>query len=327
MAQKIRWGFLSTANITKALIEPLRTSKRNSLLAIASRDQSRAGAFGKKYKIPRAYGSYEDLLNDPDVDVIYNPLPNHLHAEWTVKAVKAGKNVLCEKPLALSVEEVDSISNAAGEHGKVVAEALMYRSHASTKYVREIIQDGKLGEVRLVRGSFTYSGTKPGDFRLSPEMGGGALWDIGIYPLSYTRFVLDNDPMEAFGWQTLGSTGVDESFVAQLKFPGNTYLQMDCSTVCPYHVFMEIVGTEAALVVPQPFNPTPKENLYLTRKGKHEMIPVKGTGTYVGEVEAMADSILEGAPPAVTLEDSRKTIFIIQQLFVSANSGKPVALN
>ena len=326
MNKRLRWGLLSTANINKALMDPLRTSRRNSLLAVASREKSVADGYAQKNKIPRAYGSYEDLMNDPDIDVIYNSLPNHLHAAWTVKAVEAGKHVLCEKPLALSIEEVDSISAAADKHNRVVAEALMYRSHATSQKVREIIQGGRLGEVRMVRGSFTYSGTKPDDFRLNPEMGGGALWDIGIYPLSYARFVLASEPLEAFAWQTLGPTGVDESFVAQLRFPKNIFFQMDCSTASPYHVFMEIVGTEAALVVPQPFNPTSKENLYMTSKGKPELIQVKGTGTYVGEVEAMADSILDGAPPAVSLADSRATVSIIQRLFDSARTGKPVPL-
>lgn len=326
MTEKLRWGLLSTASINKALFEPLRASKRNALLAVASRDRSKAEAFARKNKIARAYGSYADLLADPDIDVIYNPLPNHLHAEWTVKAVEAGKHVLCEKPLALSVAEVDAISAAAERYGKVVTEALMYRSHAQTLKVREIVQGGKLGRVKMVRGSFTYPGTTPGNYRLSPEMGGGALWDVGIYPLGYTRFVLGAEPLEAFGWQVAGPTGVDESFVAQARFPDEVFLQMDVSMARPYHVFMEIVGDEAALVIPQPFNPGPKEALYLARKGNTETIKVNGAGTYVGEVEAMADAILDGAPPAVPLADSRAAAGIVQALFESARAGKPATL-
>jgi predicted dehydrogenase len=144
MAEKLRWGLLSTANINQALFEPLRKSRRNTLMAVASRDRSKAEAYAGRHKIPRAYGSYADLLSDPDIDIIYNPLPNSLHAEWTVKAVQAGKHVLCEKPLALSVEEVDAMSTAAEKHGKIVTEALMYRSHEQTLKVREIVQGGKL---------------------------------------------------------------------------------------------------------------------------------------------------------------------------------------
>jgi predicted dehydrogenase len=326
MTNKLRWGFLSTADINKALLEPLRKSSRNSLLAVASRERSKAETYARKNKIPRAYGSYADLLADPDIDVIYNPLPNHLHAEWTVKAVEAGKHVLCEKPLALSVEEVDAMSAAAERHGRVVAEALMYRSHAQTLKVREIVQGGKLGRVRLVRGTFSYPGAPAGNYRLDPAMGGGALWDVGVYPLSFTRFALGAEPLEVFGWQVTGPTGVDESFTAQLRFPEEVVLQMDVSMARPYHVFMEFVGDEAALVVPQPFNPGPKEALYLTRKGLTETVKVSGAGTYVGEVEAMADAILNGAPPAVSLADSRATVATIQALFESARTGKAVPL-
>ena len=146
-ASRLHWGFLSTADINKALLGPLRTSKRNQLLAVASRTQSRAVEYARLNKIKRAYGSYSDLLADPDIDVIYNPLPNNLHAEWTIKAVQAGKHVLCEKPLALTIAEVDAISAAAEIHGKVVAEAFMYRSHPQTLKAREIVADGKPQEV------------------------------------------------------------------------------------------------------------------------------------------------------------------------------------
>jgi predicted dehydrogenase len=326
MAEKLRWGLLSTADINQALFEPLRKSKRNTLLAVASRDRSKAEAYAGRHKIPRAYGSYADLLSDPDIDVIYNPLPNSLHAEWTVKALEAGKHVLCEKPLALSVEEVDAMSTAAEKHGKIVTEALMYRSHAQTLKVREIVQGGKLGQVKMVRGTFTFSGVAPGNYRLDPAMGGGALWDVGVYPLSFTRFVLEAEPLEVFGWQVTGPTGVDETFAAQLRFPDEVFLQMDVSMARPYHVFMEFVGDEAALVVPQPFNPGLKNALYLTRRGKTETVTTNGTGTYVGEVEAMADAVLDGASPAVPLADSRGTVAAIQALFESARTGKPVTL-
>jgi xylose dehydrogenase (NAD/NADP) len=161
----LRWGFLSTAHITKAFLEPLRSSKRNLLLAVASRSQDKADEYALKHKVKRAYGSYAELLADPDIDVIYNPLPNHLHAEWTIKAIQAGKHVLCEKPLALSLAEVDVISAAAQKYGEVVAEAFMYRMHPQTLKAQELVASGKLGKVRMVRGSYTYLGTDPGNYR------------------------------------------------------------------------------------------------------------------------------------------------------------------
>lgn len=322
----LRWGLLSTARITKVLLDPLRTSKRNQLLAVASRSQDKAGEYARKNKVKRAYGSYTDLLADPDIDVIYNPLPNNLHAEWTIKAVQAGKHVLCEKPLALSLAEVDAMSAAAEKYGKVIAEAFMYRTHPQTLKVREIVASGKLGKVTLVRGSYTYPGTDPDNYRWKPEMGGGGLWDVGCYPLSYARALLGAEPLEVFGWQVTGPTGVDEVFAAQMRFLDEVYVQFDCSVKIPYHAFMEIVGDEATLVIPKPFNPGVKESLYLTRAGKIETIMVKGTGSYIGEVEDMADAILLGKPPTVSLADSRLNTAAILALFESARTGKPVTI-
>lgn len=322
----LRWGLLSTADINKALLDPLRTSKRNRLLAVASRSQDKAGEYARKNKVKRAYGSYADLLADPDIDVIYNPLPNNMHAEWTIKAVQAGKHVLCEKPLALSLAEVDAMSDAAEKYGKVVAEAFMYRTHPQTLKAQEILANGKLGKVKLVRGSYTYPGTDPDNYRWKPEMGGGGLWDVGCYPLSYTRALLGAEPLEVFGWQVTGPTGVDEVFAAQLHFPDDVYAQFDCSVKIPYHVFMEIVGDEATLIIPNPYNPGVKETLYLTRGGKVETIVVKGTGSYIGEVEDMADAILLGKPPRVSLADSRANTAAILALFESARTGKPVTI-
>lgn len=324
--QVLRWGLLSTARINKALIGPLRTSKRNRLVAVASRSQEKADAYANEKKIERSYGSYEALISDPEIDVIYNPLPNHLHAEWTIKAVEAGKHVLCEKPLALSVAEVDSMTEAARKHNRVVAEAFMYRSHPQTLKVREMVKSGELGKVRAVHGSFTFEMTNPEDYRWDPRMGGGGLWDVGCYPLSYTRTALGAEPLEVFGWQVTGNTGVDEAFAAQLRFPEAVLAQFDCSVRVPYHVFMEIVGEVATLSIPHPFNPGGRESLFLTKKEKTTSIPIKGPEPYVSEVEDLADAILLGKPTTVSLEDSRANVAAIQALFESANTGQPVTM-
>ncbi len=327
MTRKLRWGLLSTAHINQALFEPLRRSSRNTLLAVASRDPEKAQAYARRNKIPRAHASYEALLADPEVEVIYNPLPNSLHAEWTIRALQAGKHVLCEKPLALSTAEVDAIACAARQYQRVVAEAVMYRTHAQTLEVRDLVQAGKLGRVRLLRGSFLYNGTEAGNYRLDPALGGGCLWDVGIYPLGYARFVLGAEPLEVFGWGTTGATGVDETFVAQMRFPTDAYVQFDVSMAAPYHTFIEVIGDEASLVVAHPFTPGVKESLYLTRRGNTSALAIKGTTTYVGEVEDMANAVLNGAPPAVSLADSRGTIAAIQALHASAAAGKPVSLS
>ena len=174
----------------------------------------------------------------------------HLHAEWTIRAVEAGKHVLCEKPLALSLAEVDAIEAAAGRWNKVVSEAFVYRSHPQALKVKQLIDSGELGKIKIVRGSFTYPETSSDNYRLRPEMGGGGLWDIGCYPINYMRTMLAMEPVEVFGWQVIGPTGVDELFAAQMRFPGEVITQFDCSTVIPDHVFMEFIGDLATLDYP-----------------------------------------------------------------------------
>jgi D-xylose 1-dehydrogenase (NADP+, D-xylono-1,5-lactone-forming) len=323
----LNWGVLSTARINQALIPPLRASKRNQLAAVASRTQESAEDYARKWKITRAYGSYESLLADPEIDVIYNPLPNHLHAEWTIKAVEAGKHVLCEKPLALNVDEVDAIQSAAREHGRVVAEAFMYRHHPQTVKVQELVKNGSLGALKLIRGAFSYVLSHEADVRLDPAMGGGSIWDVGCYPISYARSVLGANPREVFGWQSTGPTGIDETFVGQMRFDHDVLAQFDCSFVVPLRWFMEVVGSEGTLSIPSPFKPQTDEKIYLTRGDKTETIKVKGQELYIGEVEDMADAILLGHEPRISLEDSRANVVVISALLESVRSGTPVSVN
>ena len=196
MDNVLNWGLLSTAKINRALIKPLRASKRTRLLGVASRSQSSAEAYASEWKIPRAYGSYEAMLADPEIDVVYNSLPNHLHAEWTVKALQAGKHVLCEKPLALTVAEVDRIIAASNETGKIATEAFMYRHHAQTLKIKEIVDSNLIGQVQLIKGAFTFTLTREGDYRLIKEYGGGSLWDVGCYPISFARMVVGEEPVD-----------------------------------------------------------------------------------------------------------------------------------
>lgn len=327
MSNKIlNWGLLSTARINRALITPLRASKRNHLLAVGSRSQASADVYAREWKIPRAHGSYEALLADPEVDVIYNSLPNHLHAKWTIKAVEAGKHVLCEKPLALSVEEVEAMKATAQKHGRLVAEAFMYRHHPQTLKVQELVKSGSLGTLKLIRGSFSFVLTREGDVRLNPGWGGGSIRDVGCYPISYTRTVVGAAPLEVFGWQVTGQTGIDETFVGQMRFENDILAQIDSSFVIPFHAFMEIIGSEGTLNIPSPFKPGAEEKIYLTRGDKVETIKIKGQELYSGEVEDMADAILLGKDPRVALDDSRANVAVICALLESARLGKPVSI-
>ncbi len=327
MTNKIlNWGLLSTANINRALIPPLQVSKRNHLLAVASRSQENADAYAKDKMIERAHGSYEALLADPDIDVIYNSLPNHLHAEWTIKAVEAGKHVLCEKPLALTLDEVDAIKAAAHKHGRVVAEAFMYRHHPQTLQVQELVKSGSLGALKLIRASFGFFLDREDDIRVNPEMGGGSIWDVGCYPISYARTIVGDAPLEVFGEQVTGPTGVDLTFAGQMKFANDVLAQIDCSFDIPLYWGVEILGSEASLRIPSPFKPEVNEKLFLTRGDQTETIIVKGQELYIGEVEDMADAILLGKNPHISLDDSRVNIAVILALLESARTGKPVSL-
>jgi xylose dehydrogenase (NAD/NADP) len=178
----------------------------------------------------------------------------------------------------------------------------------------------------MVHGSFTFVITSEEDIRLNPQMGGGSMWDIGCYPLSFARCVLAAEPLEVFGWQVTSPGGVDETFAGQLRFPGEIFFQLDCSFRLPSHEFMEIVGDEGSLIIPQPFNTRAKRTLYLTKAGKTLTIPVKGPDPYLAEVEDLADTILLGKPPTVSLADSRANTAALLALLESAKTGRPVTL-
>jgi D-xylose 1-dehydrogenase (NADP+, D-xylono-1,5-lactone-forming) len=322
----LNWGLLSTAHINRALIKPLRVSPRNRLAAVASRSQASADAYAKEWKIARAFGSYQAMLADPEIDVVYNSLPNHLHAEWTINAVEAGKHVLCEKPMGLMPAEVEAMADAAKKHGKVVAEAFMYRHHPQTLKVKELVESGAIGKLQLVRGSFTFKMSTDVNIRLVPELGGGSIWDVGCYPISYARFIVGAEPLEVFGQQVIGSTGIDDSFFGQMRFPGGVYAQFDSGFRTPYRTHLEVVGSEGTITVPSPFKPSLNEKILLEREGKFESIKIPKQELYIGEVEDMADVILLGKSPRISLADSCANVATIAALLDSAKTGKPVTL-
>ena len=323
---RLRWGLLGTARINRALIPALRASPGAELVAVASRDPDKGTAYAREWGIPRVLG-YEEMLADPGVDVVYVPLPNSLHAEWTIRAARAGKHVLCEKPLALTVAEVDAVAAAARENRVVVAEAFMYRHHPQTRRVKELLDAGAIGDVKLVRGAFTFDLTREGDVRLTPSLGGGSLWDVGCYPVSYARYLLGAEPVEAFGWQAVGESGIDEGFYGQLRFGPGVYAQFDSGFRAAFRTRLEVVGRKGSIVVHRPFKPTPRESVLLTRGDETEEIAVSGPEElYLGEVEDMADAVRHGRPPAVSLAESRGNVATLVALYQSARAGVPVTL-
>lgn len=323
----LRWGILGTGRINRALIAPLRISPRNRLTAVASRTEERARTYATEWDIPRWFGNYEALLADPDIDVVYISLPNSLHADWTIKAAQASKHVLCEKPLATSVEAVDAITAAAREAGVVVAEAFMYRHHPQTLKVKELIDGGAIGRLRLVRGGFTYNLTREGDVRLDPALVGGSIWDVGCYPISFARAVVGAAPIEVFGWQVTGPTGVDLTFTGQLRFPGDVYAQVDGSFRSALRMVMEFVGDAGRITLTNAFKPDADSRAYVWRGDVMEVLTFPARELYLGEVEDMADAILLGGPPRISLAESRENIATIRALLRSAQGGRPVTVS
>src|SRR5262245_8143498 len=241
---RLRWGLLSTARINRLLIPAIRAGARSELTTVASRQLDRAQAYAAEWKIPLALGSYEALLADPAIDVIYNPLPNSLHVDWTIRALDAGKHVLCEKPLALTVEDVDRVADAAKRNGKVAAEGFMYRHQPLTHAVEAMVKSGRLGRIRGYNGAFTFPLTREGDGRCVPAVGGGSLWEVGCYPLGYSNLLAGAAPFEVFGWQQLAPTNIDLEFSAMMRYADGSVAHLDSGFIGPFRAEMEVVGTD-----------------------------------------------------------------------------------
>ena len=328
--QTLNWGLLSTARINRSVIPALRLSERNQLVAVASRQMGKGRAYADEWGIDVAYSSYEDMLADPEIHVVYISLPNSLHAEWTIKAAHAGKHVLCEKPITVTLAELDAVIEAVEQNHVVVTEAFMYRHHPQTLKVKALIDAGAIGEVKLVRGSFTFSISDPNNVRLDAELAGGSIWDVGCYPISYARTMIGAAPKQVMGHQIVGAqSGVDESFYGTIEFANGAVAQFDSGFRAPFRTNMEIVGSEGIIVVPHPFKPTDKETIYVGKAGDQlEPVQVEGfTQLYIGEVEDMADAVLLGKAPRISLADSRENVATMLALLQSAReSGKPIAL-
>ena len=318
----LRWGLLSTARINHRLIPAIRAAERAELIGVASRSQERAEAYAAEWGIPRAYGSYQALLDDPDVDVIYVSLPNSLHAEWAVRAAEAGKHVLCEKPLAVSIPECDRIIDAAEAAGVVAVEAVMYLHHPLLREARRLISEGAVGRVQLVRGSLCILLDRPDDVRWKPDLGGGALWDTGSYPVSFIRWVA-GEPEEVFGWQTLAESGVDETFVGLLRYGSGVLGVFDCGFRAQRGHEAQVFGTEGTLTIRQPYIISGESKILLRRGSEEDELRVQDVDVYQCEVDAMTAAVLDGAPLPVSLRSSRSNVATMSALYESARSGLP----
>jgi xylose dehydrogenase (NAD/NADP) len=321
----LRWGLLSTARINRRLIPAIRATARAELVAVASREQAHAEAYAAEWEIPRAHGSYEALLEDSEVDAVYISLPNSLHAEWAVRAAQFGKHVLCEKPLALSVAECDEIIAAAGAAGVVMAEATMYLYHPLLLKARQMVKQGCVGQVTLARGIFSFFLDRLHDVRWMPELGGGALWDLGSYPVSFIRWVA-GEPEKVFGWYILSGSGVDATFAGLLHYENGVLGVFDSGFRQQFRLMAEVSGTEGALIVERPYLMNEVSRLILQRGLEEEEIVLPAADPYQCEVEALTAAILDGEPLPLSLDISRANVATLAALYESARRGEPCSI-
>lgn len=331
---KVRWGILSTAKINRALIGPLQTSARSELLAVASRTERSARSYATRHRIPRAYGSYEALLADPQIDAVYISLPNFLHCEWCVAAAESGKHVLCEKPLVLTLEEMDRLESAAEDNGVTVFEAFMYLHHPQTLHLQEIVRSGRLGRLETLRSHFSFF-LPPDDahnIRLQTARGGGSLWDVGVYPVSFSLAMADaGAPSKVCAVRRDGETGVDVGFDGLLTFSNDVVAHVSCGFRSPLAWGATLVGSDRVLRVENPWKPG--------AEGEESVVHIRGDGVeeetlvfpavdpYACEVAAMEACALDRADPVVPLGLSRQVLRTVLALHHSAASGQPVSLD
>ena len=285
----MKWGLVSTAHINRKIIPGAHASDKVELLAVASREQARADAYAREWEIPRAYGSYEALLADPDVEAVYISLPNTLHVEWSIKALEAGKHVLCEKPFTRHPEEVDAAFDVAARAGRLLSEAFMYRHNPQTKKLAELVADGVIGELRLIRSAFSYSLYDPENIRLRTDVEGGALMDVGCYCVSGSR-LLGGEPVAVHGEAWYGPSGTDWIFGGLMRFPDDVVATFDCGTAAPNRDELEAIGSEGSLFLDDPWHCVDPE-IELRSDSGVERIEIERQDSYRLELENLSDAI------------------------------------
>jgi D-xylose 1-dehydrogenase (NADP+, D-xylono-1,5-lactone-forming) len=315
----MRLGIVSTADINRKVIPGAHTSDKIDLIAVASRDQARAKEYANEWDIPRAYGSYEALLEDPDVDAVYISLPNTMHREWSIRSVEAGKHVICEKPFSKRPEDVEASFDAAEAAGRLLTEAFMYRHNPQTAKLVELVRDGAIGELRVVRSAFSYSLYDTGNIRLRTDVDGGSLMDVGCYCVSGSR-LLAGEPESVHGQAYVGPSGTDWVFTGAMRFPGDVHALFDCGTCLPERDELEAIGTEGSLFLDDPWHAT-EPVLELRRDAGVERIELEPVDSYRLELENLADAIAGDAPLLLGRDDALGQARAIDALFRSAETG------
>jgi xylose dehydrogenase (NAD/NADP) len=316
----LRWGVLSTANISRKLFG----SGHGGFVAVASRGLDRAEAFAREHGLQRAHGSYEDLLADPEVDAVYIPLPNAMHVEWSIRALEAGKHVLCEKPMSRRPEDVERAFDVAEREGLVLAEAFMWRHHPQLRRARELIDEGVIGSLKIVRAAFSFVETDPDDIRLQGDLDGGALMDVGCYCVSGAR-ALAGEPERVHADQVTGGNGVDVALVATLRFPGDVLGTIDCGLSFAAHDELEAIGDGGALFLDDPWHG--REAVIEIRRpdGTTERVETGPANSYALELADFEAAVRGERPPLLGRDDAVAQARTIAALYRSAEDGRAVA--
>ncbi|HEX4415072.1 MAG TPA: Gfo/Idh/MocA family oxidoreductase [Lacipirellulaceae bacterium] len=327
---RIRWGVLGTAKIGREKVIPAtQTSATGVVTAIASRELSNAQAVGRQLGIEKAYGSYEELLADPDIDAVYIPLPNHLHVSWSLRAIAVGKHVLCEKPIGLSVAEAEQLAEFAAAHPQVkVMEAFMYRFHPQWIQTRDLVREGRIGELSTIQTGFSYFNNDVQNIRNQLEIGGGALMDIGCYPISLSRFIFGGEPTRVLGQiERHPQTKVDRLTSAVMEFGAGTST-FTCSTQMASYQRVNIFGTTGRIEIEIPFNAPPDRpcRMWLQAKGasgdQTQEINLPVCNQYTLQADAFGRAILDETPVPTPLADAVANTRVIERVFASAERGE-----
>jgi D-xylose 1-dehydrogenase (NADP+, D-xylono-1,5-lactone-forming) len=331
----LRIGILGTANIARSFVAGVRPSSTVSVTAVASRDAGKAEKFAREVGIPRHYASYEALLADREIDAIYNPLPNSLHAEWSIRAVQAGKHVLCEKPLAVTSAEARAMFEAARRHGVYLVEGYPYRAQPQTLKLKELLDAGTLGRIQIIQATMGFTLSDDTNIRFSPELGGGALMDVGSYPVSLVRMIAQERPSRVTALARWTDAGVDRSLMATIEFASGLLAQIACSFATAAHRQAMIVGTDGVLQTtffnhPGPANPP----IMHLRRGKgwdapNEVLEVPATNGFLAEAESFARLLRQGPAywTGASPDESVDIMLTIEAILQSARSGKPVEVD
>jgi len=321
MTNPIRIGVLGAAAIVPAaLTNPARSVPEVQIVSIAARDPNRADSFARRHNIPRAHRTYADLIADPEIDAIYNPLPNGLHAEWTIKALRAGKHVLCEKPFASNTKEALEMAEAAKESGKILSEAFAYRYHPLTARVKEIISSGELGKIKNIEARFCFLLPIPSNIRFRYDLAGGSLMDAGCYPVSLTRYLIGAEPEVLSAKAKLFRPNVDSRMEAELKFPNDIQARIVCDMLSPrlFHSSLHVQGDAGELKVFSPFQPHVIHRLTIRTNKTNWSGTVKGVNSYTLQLRAFAQAILSNAPLSTTPDDAVNNMRVIDAIYQKA---------